>query len=270
MSLKPDFIIAGFPKCGTTSLYHYLNQHPQICMSSFKEPHYYSDMPAEYKGFWDNNYCLGRGSVYSQDRYERLYSHCPTTSLIGEASTNTLYLNSQIPRNTKLIVCLRDPIQRAYSHYCQMRAMRRESLSFLRALRKEEERISKGLSPAWHYTQMGMYQKHLFKYDQNNSIGLYFLEDFVNDPQSSLDRITDFLNIDRFSFDTTKKYSQRHKEPFNIPLSRFLPARIYTKFMVEHPKMTSEEFNYLQRVFKVPNMKLQSYLNSPLPNSWTT
>ena len=267
--MKPDFIIAGFPKCGSSSLYHYLNQHPNICMSSMKEPHYYSKMPPNYNGFWDNNYGLGRTSVWTPERYSRLYNHCNVNDIKGEASTNTLYLDSYIPEGTKLVIGLRNPVDRAFSNYLDMRRKKRETKSFTKALQLESKRIQLGYSPAWQYSSIGFYTQKLKTVDKVEKL-IYFFDDFVKYTNYVLEDITTFLGVSSFNFDTTKVHNQQTKEPASIVLSRFLPGRIQKHFMVEPPKMTAEEKNYLQRLYKIELLELSDYLQRPLPPSWSS
>ena len=76
--LTPDFVIAGAPKCGTTSLWNYLRAHPAVFMAANKEPNYFcSDLPAE--------------RVASLAEYEALFSTAPPHALTGEASVFYLY-----------------------------------------------------------------------------------------------------------------------------------------------------------------------------------
>lgn len=128
---SPTFFIIGAPKSGTTSLYYYLNQHPDICMSIPKEPRYIelrnkSDFKTSYKEafrHWSGEKALGEASpTYLFVPYvaKRLYQYSP---------------------NVRLIVILRDPIDRAYSDWWMYYSKGIEKRSFRNCVLKNLERI---------------------------------------------------------------------------------------------------------------------------------
>jgi len=107
MTERPDFVIAGAAKCGTTALHEYLSQHPSVFMPGLKEPGFFStDLP---------------GGVSSLEEYRALFASAPAHCLTGEASTRYLYSRVAIARliahnpNVKVIVMLRNPVDAAYS-----------------------------------------------------------------------------------------------------------------------------------------------------------
>lgn len=114
MSL-PDFIIGGAPKCGTTALFEYLNQHPQVFTSTPKEPHFFASEGGETRV---------RGMRFTRKEYEALFSEKDDKQIAGEASTGYLYHArrtapkiSELVPDARLIFSLRDPAQRDYSDY---------------------------------------------------------------------------------------------------------------------------------------------------------
>src|SRR5579872_6439243 len=139
MSRLPNFFIAGAPKAGTTSLYHYLSQHPQVYMSPLKEPNYFAAEiredncdPVVRRRLYGEQRALRRfldgpmlgphfsGIVSEWEDYLRLFANATTERAVGEASVG--YLRSptapsriaeKIPE-AKIIVMLRDPADRAF------------------------------------------------------------------------------------------------------------------------------------------------------------
>jgi hypothetical protein len=113
--MKPDFIIGGAPKCATTALFDYLAQHPQVFASAPKEPHYFASE------------ALGRPFMqrrYSMSEYRALFAGCAPGQVAGEGSTHYLQhaavvapLIAAHAPEAKLIFCLREPVERAYSHF---------------------------------------------------------------------------------------------------------------------------------------------------------
>lgn len=205
LSLKrgPDFIIIGVQKGGTSSLYFYLSQHPQINASKVKEIH-----------FFDNNYSKGI------DWYT---NHFPaknflTKELTGEASPYYIFhplvperIYNSFP-NVKLIVMLRDPIDRAYSHFnMQKKRGIENNSSFEEAIKMESDRIKgeyEKIKDIQNYNSYN-YQKFSYlersKYFQQLIIWLKFFpqkqflfiksEDFFCNPYLVLKEVYDFLGV---------------------------------------------------------------------------
>jgi hypothetical protein len=168
----PNFIIIGAGKAGTTALYHYLNQHPQVYLSPIKEPRFFSleGMTADFRGPGDE--VSNREAVTTLAGYEALFAAVkPHHLAIGESSAKYLHdaravLNIQryVPR-AKLIAILRNPADRAWSNYVHMlRAQREPAASFEAALEDEERRIAAHWSQFWGYFRNGLYHDSLQRY----------------------------------------------------------------------------------------------------------
>ena len=133
----PNFFILGAPKCGTTSLARWLEQHPQVFMSPIKEPHYYSTD-------------LANRSIQSADRYARLFDGVTEAHrAIGEASTWYLFSQEAVAKierehpGGRYIVMTRDPVAMAHSLYHHNRRVLHEDQStFEAAWRLQEERAA--------------------------------------------------------------------------------------------------------------------------------
>ena len=138
----PNFLVIGAAKSGTTALYHTLKQHPQIFMSPVKEPHFFAfegERPV-YCGPGDRELFNPR-VVFRLEDYVRLFDGLRAQTAVGEASVQYLMrsdaaaarIRQHIPR-AKLIAILRQPADRAYSHYIMLRSQGLERLSFTQAL----------------------------------------------------------------------------------------------------------------------------------------
>ncbi len=110
---KPNFFIIGAPKCGTTSVAHWLSEHPSVYMSHIKEPNYFNT---------DDN----RSVTRTLQQYETLFSQVrPQHIAIGEASAWYLYSRTAVPNirayveDSRFIVMLRNPVEMAYSLHQQ-------------------------------------------------------------------------------------------------------------------------------------------------------
>ena len=145
----PNFIVIGASKAGTTSLYEYLKQHPQIYMSPMKELRFFAieGEKVDFCGPWDRIE-IERYSIKTLEDYKNQFQGVTDEIAIGEASPWYLYsekapksIKSYIP-DAKLIAILRDPVDRAYSHFSMHVMNGREPLAdFTQALQEEEERI---------------------------------------------------------------------------------------------------------------------------------
>lgn len=183
----PNFLIVGASKAGTTSLYHYLRQHPDVFMSPVKEPMYYCPEI-------DN-----ADAVRTREAYERLFDGVTTERAIGEASP--LYLNSptaaariaaDLP-DARIIVSLRNPAERAYS-------------SYLGQLREGKERrgVDEAMQPESYFCQTSLYHPRLLRYFERfgrERIKVAIFEDLAADARAVLRGIHKFLGVD-LAFET--------------------------------------------------------------------
>ena len=204
---RPNFLIIGAAKSGTTALWHYLNQHPQIYMSPRKHTRFFAfrDENPRFNGPGPKNPSHPY-AVADVNDYHALFDGATDETAVGEASHSYLHrpeaparIRQYAPR-MKLIAVLRNPAERAYSHYRQMIRDGREPLDdFTLALEAEAARIRDGWWPDFHYVQVGLYYMQLRRYFdlfERNQIRIYLYEDFTVDQTGVLRDIFDFLNVD--------------------------------------------------------------------------
>ena len=237
----PNFLIIGAPKAGTSALYHYLQQHPQIYMSPMKETKFFA-----FEGEQINFQGPGDSTLkYITDieAYRALFKHVSNEVAIGEATPWYLYspkaaerIQSYIP-NAKLIAILRDPVERAHSHFLSHVSRGWEPLNdFSQAMLAEEDRIRNNWSYPWYYKQRGFYAVQLKRYFERfdrNQIKVYLYEDFKADSQSILKNIFQFLGVDNsITPNTDRKYNVTNM-PTNRVLDKFIkcssPIKPYIK-----------------------------------------
>ena len=136
----PNFVVAGVPKSGTTSLYFYLRQHPAIYLPSKKELHYFS-----YPYLASNTGGPGDADILkslcaSRHSYEDHYQFSGNKKAVGEISPSYFYYSGSADRirralgNVKIILMLRNPVDKAYSQYMHQVRNNLETLSFEAAL----------------------------------------------------------------------------------------------------------------------------------------
>lgn len=192
MSDEISFIGIGAPRCGTSWIANVLRAHPKICISEPKEVRYFNRMEMQVGKLKGNV-----NANFDQDIawYLKRFSHAKPGQLLGEISP--VYLSDeQAPAaikarypNVKLIVCLRNPVDRAYSFYKLHRGNRIiDEMSFEEALEREDV-----------YVRTGMYGEHLARYlehfDRDQILFLVF-EELIAEPAHELGRIFEFLELE--------------------------------------------------------------------------
>jgi hypothetical protein len=129
----PNFVIIGAQKSGTTSLYAYLRAHPDVFLAPGKEIHYFDSHLDE-----------------GLDWYKAKFAGATTERTIGEATPNYMYFGEGLNRmaevipEARLVAILRNPVDRAYSHYWHERVRGREKLEFADAIAAEPARLATG------------------------------------------------------------------------------------------------------------------------------
>ena len=236
----PNFTIAGFAKCGTTSLYHYLEEHPEVFLPKRKELHYFTyDKVLKFKNKGPKDAEMHKFHTGTFDEYKDQFKTVanekaigdisPTYALYGEALQ---YLRDTLGEKTKMIVVVRDPIKRAYSNYLHLIRENRETETFYDALQLERERQKKGFSNFWYYKFISSYYQHIKRLkDQFDNVLIVTFEEFMQHPEQGIKEIYQFLEIDD-SF-----------VPENIG-TRFNPGGLYkknilTSFIFERSKLNS-------------------------------
>jgi hypothetical protein len=209
----PDFLILGAQKAGTTALYAYLRWHPQITGPSFKEV-----------SFFDRHYARG-------ERWYRAHLPVRSNGIVGEASPSYLFhplaperVAQMLPR-PRLIALLRNPVDRAFSHYQHEVALGREELSFEDALACEDERMRGELDrmlrdpgyfsdPWWNYTYAarGRYAEQLERWlaaFPREQLLVLFTEELAADTAGTYARVLDFLGVERRGLDSYPRIFER-------------------------------------------------------------
>lgn len=302
--ILPNFLIIGAAKSGTTSLYYYLKEHPQIYMpEGKKEPHFFVLEGKKITDFHHSYKNLFSYSVTTLEEYYHLFEGVTNELAIGEASARYLYHQEAIDNikkyvpNVKLIAMLRNPVDRAYSQYCHHRRIKLENIeNFSSAIALEEKRIKEGWDSGFHYVNRGFYYQQLSKfYEKFNpeQIKVIFYEELINDPIKLSQSIYEFLNVDPnfVTPNVEKKYNQGYL-PANKNLYSILkktgnlgknlvPSNLYSSlkssiknrlsplFKQKIPKLKEEDRKNLIEIYKEDILSLEKLLNKDLSH-WLT
>ena len=245
----PDFIIIGAQKGGTSSLFAYLAQHPQLLPSLKKEVHFFDG-----------------GLNYTTDNYKKGEAwyriHFPKKdtgahSRAFEASPNYVF-NPLVPRRifdlvpvAKLILMLRNPTERAISHYFHNKEKGHELLPMLEALRAEEKRLADVLERQdykseafrhYSYKSRGLYKEQLerfLEYFPRQQLLVLCSEQFFREPDTVLRRVLEFVEVD-------PTFKIQNLKPRNVARNR--------------SKVDPEVYEYLDNYFMPHNQALYNLI----------
>ena len=291
----PNLLIVGAAKSGTTSLYHYLNQHPDVFMSAHKEPH-----------FLINNE-IGKNRIPNGisdfEDYKKLFNEGSNHKYRGEASVMYLQfpeisipnIKKYLGEEIKIIIMLRNPIDRAFSSYQHVKRYNvMENLSFKDALKISEERYlsNADMTPASRYKNIGLYYELVKDFLLAfNNVHLIIYDDYRKDIKSELHKVFKFLDIEKIDIDTSKRHmvggwqwKDKKMKKIVIPKSNFksvikflLPIKGLRHFIrgklmrantEDIPEMGTETRASLRDYYTKDVKKLSILLNRDL-NHWT-
>jgi len=266
--VTPTFIVGGAPKAGTTSPYHYLDQHPQVCMSARKETSVFID---------------NKGLEWLSETH---YRHCDGEPAVGEASAGTLGHPDVAERvydalpGMKLIFVLRDPVERIFSHYRFLRGVGGlsewsvdETASFSELIR------AKGTDWRKTHIDLGRYYKHLTRFEQyfdREQMLVLLFDDLREDTPSVVERVYRFVEADP-SFQPDLEVNNPTRDPRFDGLHRTLtrawtflkerldvylvdrtrPFRRAVKRLlteeVDREALSKKDEQYLRDIYRTPN-----------------
>lgn len=217
-SRLPDFYIVGAGRAGTTSLNHYLAQHPQLCVPSAKSCSYFYACDLTGSPLAGNPAAIPEWFIADEARYRALYASAPPEALRGDVSPVYLASTRVAPRiaaarpDARIIAIMRDPVDRVYSRYVGRRRDGLESTATFEELVEREigTRLVRDDAQAT-YLAGGMISHFLRTYYDAfpaQNIQIHFFEDFARDTRGVLASICRFLQVDdRFPFDVNQIYN---------------------------------------------------------------
>ena len=242
----PNFFIVGAPKAGTTSLYRYLKQHPEIYMSPVKEPSYFASeirienlsepfkrhvrrQSPHLREYVDNGKPPDPYAwlVLNWHDYESLFQRVKDQKAIGEATVSYLWsetaaanIHARIP-DAKIVMVLRDPAERAFSHYMHQLAEGLTRSTFREHIEQAASGTRREISALHPFLELGLYYEQVKRYLDlfpRENIRIYWYEEAWRQPGQLLADLFRFLNVDpTFVPDTTKRALER-RAPRLVPV----------------------------------------------------
>lgn len=198
---QPNFFIVGAPKCGTTSLWRYLNEHPNCFMSPVKEPKFFSPDIKSYK------------RISRREEYLKLFEDATANHIaVGEASPNYIYSGEAIQniynfnRNAKIIAVFRNPVDLVYSyHWHLVRNANEKNQDFEKVWNLMKSRTNGHDIPDsqiphiyWDYSRIAKHGNHaenILAIFPREQVKLILFDDFIKNTESVYEEILDFLNL---------------------------------------------------------------------------
>lgn len=258
-------------RCGSTTLHRILSAHPDIFMPEQKELHFFDGYNPE----------LGQNLA----AYKALFSDATKHQLCGEVTPDYLTTPGAFEHiaetfeQLKVIVILREPVARLYSHYMMSIAAGFEVLSFEQAINSESLRLQQRdkIADIFHsYIERSTYLPMLKRYAERfgkHNLCVLFLEELSAEPKKSLTSLWDFLGVTNLSADQLGNVMQatNKQEEMMLHKKRLSPLKLMLKkcglqgLLLDKTVMTNERKRRLESHFKDHNQSLSNYLNRSLP-----
>lgn len=294
--LWPNLYIVGAVKSGTTSLYAYLGQHPEVFFPEMKEPHFFTrPSPSATQAHL---------ITYIRDewRYRQLYAGSDGYRWRGDASPSYLWCPeapariAAVAADAHVLIILRDPVERAYAQYLMDHAEGAIEEPFMAALARDWTRPDKGWGVSQLYVELGQYTAQVRRYRQvfgAERVLVLLLDELKEDPHAVLRRIAEFLGIDAAAMASvnTGTVHNPYRQPkgewarrlAGSPVSRFLGEHVMPRRLGEFiwerwmqteaakPPMDPSARDYLIAIYEPEITALERELGRPLPalrQSW--
>jgi hypothetical protein len=207
---KPNLFVVGAAKAATTSLWRYLQAHPDVFMARIKEPHFFSHGGVD-----------GIPVAKTEDDYLALFAQAGRAAFRGEASVSYLWDPEAPPAlrrwapDARILISLRDPVERAYSHYWTHVRIGTERRSFREAVDAELAGHADVASVPPPYVSRGHYDEQVAPYlELFDDVLVLFFEELVADVRSSMRTVFGFLGLDPAPADRIKPVAHF---PFAVP-----------------------------------------------------
>jgi hypothetical protein len=287
----PNFFIVGAQKAATTSLYFYLKEIPGVYMSPLKEPFYFSPHAVPNSA---------SDIIRDKKEYLRLFEKAKGYKAIGEATPIYLWdpdtpkLIHQAVAHARIIMILRDPIERAYSNYLMWSKYTGIKSSFYDELMRDYKSQEKLYGKSQLYVEFGMYYEQVKRYFDTfgrEQVKVIIFEEFVQHPAQTVNEVLAFLGVNYSVTEVKEQYN-----PYSVPRSplsnlifalfRWLRARDikFYKMLVllpdsvveslpekilfkrtHKPKIEPKASKFLQEIYREDILKLESLLGRSLP-----
>jgi len=263
----PNFLVIGGARCGTTSLHYYLGEHPDIFMASHKDCRFFAmgdePMPAyleEDEPARARFDAMRRDAVLTPEAYRALFDEVADETAVGEATAFYLYhpraperIRRTIP-DARLVAVLRQPAERAYSHY--LARVRNGSIdrSFEEVLDAEDPADERVWAGQFHFIREGFYYRNLKRYYDlfpADQFRIFLFEELQGEPERLVRDICRFLGVrDDVPLDVAIRYNAAGRpksQAINRLLMRRNPLKSAVKWLIPQSLRTRLRFRVMQK-----------------------
>ncbi|WP_346857508.1 sulfotransferase [uncultured Draconibacterium sp.] len=256
--ISPNFFCIGAQKAGTTTLHDILKQHPEIFLPKRKEAHFFD---------LSDNYSNG-----IEWYYKRFFNNYSQEKMVGSCTPEYLFfpntphrIKKDLGSEVKFIVILRNPIERAISHFNMSKSRGYETYDFPEAINFENIRINKNEFSLNHfsYINRGLYSIQLKRYfsifDIKNFLILNFEEDFIKNREETIQQILSFLQVKKLNL----KINIKSNESFHYK------NKIAQNLRYNKPKFLKKIFQFIPENMRfVFNKKVHQLFSEPNYNKF--
>jgi len=286
--MKPNFFIVGAPRSGTTSLFEYLKQVPEIYLSPRKEPYYFCRVIVP------NDHFLK--PIRNEGEYYQLFDNVKNEKIVGEGSTHYFAdpdaarsIHEMSP-NAKILISLRDPVERTFSHYLKVRTVNRVDSTFHQHVKRELHEYVGKIEPDF-LIGSGLYSKNLKRFKSifgPKNVKVIIFEEWKSDIENTIKNILDFLNIkfvlDEVDTNTHNEYIAKRNpkgriskiildSKFTLRITKKIIPKFGRRFVQDKiltnqenkPKIDSLTRNALINFYKNDVKELENILGKKLP-----
>ncbi|MFT5229587.1 MAG: hypothetical protein ACI9EV_002741 [Urechidicola sp.] len=273
---KPNFLFVGTAKAGTTSIYHYLSQHPDISIP-VKETFYF------LRDIYENNHLDYpkqrpiKDLVLTEDQYSGIYENETPEKRVGEIGTGYLYHHDvAIPRiketlgDPKILIILRNPVTRCFSSHMHFVKDLHEKRSFSEALEQEKQRMDQGWDFMWHHKALGLYADQVKAYLESfSNVKVLISEEFSSNREETITDIFNFLGlVDMEGFQNLKTHNPSGV-PKNARIQKFITHENPLKSLVRpvfRMVFSQEKRDKIRKTAKAKNLDKGQQIPSDLAN----
>jgi hypothetical protein len=279
----PNLFVIGAAKAGTTALWRYLGEHPDVYMSPWKEPYFFTSLPYLPAGVDDAETYLG---LFADSRGERYRGEASAIYLWGEHVPEEI---RQVSPEARIVVSLREPVELSHRLYLETVAFGLENRTFPQALHDElvEGKVASDHPP---YARPELYTSALERYLDTfgDRVFVLFFDDLVADTRGVVRRLYEFLEIDPTVAD---RVDPRPHNSFALPRNSAVASLVHSRralraarAIVPHglrdsiwrtlvpytsrPDPDPESVEVLRRLYEPDVLDLRALLDRPLPEAW--
>ena len=255
----PNFIVVGTAKAGTSFLLKYLRQHPDLLIPNSNELYFHSKLK-NFSGPFDKNIKLKQKRSFKE--YLKNFEAGKNKKIIGEIATEYLhsYKNSiksikqNIGKDVKIVIILRNPVERTFSHYRHCVSKFQEPLNFWDSINAQSIRNKKKWRWVYQYTEVSKYFEQVKAFKKNfNDVHIIIYEKLDKKPKTTINSLYKFLGVRKIHFQNLNdrinvKFLTKNK--FITLFLNFL--KIFEKKIFKKNKISDMMQNRLATNIKLP------------------